>query len=286
MKKLRIAVTGGSGRIGTALVRHLSECGHEVTNIDRHEPQSNAGSFVQADLRNRTAIEPIFRACNAVCHLGEHPGVGRLKPEEAFSHNTAAGSTVMQTAADAGVRRIVYTSSCQVYGAWGHPTFPLERLPIDETYPLRTTNAYAASKAANELFARMLALASPALSIAIFRFPAVMYCESGARKRASLVELAKTRGTDGYCSYLAMPDAADAYARALEAEFSGCEAFHFGAPDIFGAMPITAWLQRHAPEWPAPPPDYPPFQGPLDCRKAHRLLGWRAEPVFELPRAE
>jgi len=285
MKKLRVVVTGGSGRIGAAVVRRLLQDGYDVVNVDRVEPRKPAGEFKQADLRDSAAITPIFRDCDAVCHLGEYPGRRRLTAEGVFAHNTATGSAVMQTAANVGVERIIYTSTCQVYGAWGEPAVALDQLPIDETYPLRPANAYAASKAANEVYARMLAQSQPSVSIAIFRFPAVMICERGPQMNSSLIDLAKRRETDGYCSYLALPDAADAFACALEAEFDGCEAFHFGAPEIFGHVPITEWMQRYAPQLPALPPDYPPFQGPLNCAKAERVLGWRAEPVFAASRA-
>ena len=102
VSSLRVVVTGGSGRIGSVLVRRLIEQGHAVTNVDRRPPDGAPAQakFVFADLRQREILQPIFEQCDVVCHLGEIPNAsGPLPPEQIFAHNTAVGSTVLQTAA-------------------------------------------------------------------------------------------------------------------------------------------------------------------------------------------
>src|SRR6185436_4961681 len=101
----------------------------------------------------------------------EIPNVGgSISPEDVFSHNTQAGSVVLQTAADLKLKRMIYTSTAQVYGCWGYGLVPPVRLPFDETHPLRPQNAYSLGKAAKEWYAQMVSKQS-GLSIAIFRFP-------------------------------------------------------------------------------------------------------------------
>ena len=288
MNPLKVAVTGGSGRIGAALVRHLSARGHHVVNVDRAAPtyvsatSSGAAAavaaavFVQADLRERASLEPIFKGLDAVCHLGEYPGVFRgMTPDGVYAHNTAAGSTAMQAAVDLGIKRIIYTSTCQVYGAWGEPMVPLDHFNFDEEHPKRPANAYSASKFANEAYARMLSRSAPDRSISIFRFPAVFPVETGPGLRERMGEFLKKRGgVDGYGTYLLISDAVEAYALALEANIIGCEAYHFSAPDLFSSAPITEWMKYCKVMAPIVPADYPPFKSPLNCEKAKRMLGW------------
>ena len=69
-------------------------------------------------------------------------------PRDVWADNTRAGSVVLQTAADLKLPRVIYTSTCQVYGMWegASPAVP-QRLPFDETHPLAPGNAYAMWKA-------------------------------------------------------------------------------------------------------------------------------------------
>src|SRR5205823_15132505 len=119
-RPMRVAVTGGSGRIGSFVVKELIGRGHEVINIDRRQPaQAGGARFVFAHLGQREQVQPVLEQVEAVCHLGEIPSVNAgSSPEYVFAENVRAGSVVMQTAADLKLRRVIYTSSCQVYGMW------------------------------------------------------------------------------------------------------------------------------------------------------------------------
>src|SRR5207248_8889123 len=105
------------------------------------------------------------------CHLGEIPSInGAMSSEEVYFRNTRAGSVVMQTAAELKLRRVIYTSSCQVYGMWAEGRAIPQRMPFDETQPLAPQNAYALGKAANEGYARIVAERYGS-SIAVIRLP-------------------------------------------------------------------------------------------------------------------
>src|SRR4051812_27967356 len=110
---MRIAVTGGSGRIGAYVVRELLSRGHEVINLDRRAAKdpANGARFVVIDLARRELVQPIFEQVEAVCHLGEIPSVNAgVSPEEVYAQNTRAGAVVLQTAADLKLKRVIYTS--------------------------------------------------------------------------------------------------------------------------------------------------------------------------------
>src|SRR5437763_4852204 len=109
--RMRVAVTGGSGRIGGFLVKELVARGHEVISIDRiHPRESPAGvKFVFAQLGSRELVQPALERVDAVCHLGEIPNVHQGRSlEDVYAENTRAGSVVMQTAADLELARVIY----------------------------------------------------------------------------------------------------------------------------------------------------------------------------------
>jgi nucleoside-diphosphate-sugar epimerase len=276
---LRVAVTGGSGKIGSALVRKLLELGHAVVNLDLVPPEEPSDArFVQVDLRDRAQVKAAFEHVDVVCHLGEIPHAHHdgMPPAEIFAANTAIGSTVLQTAADLKLRRVIYTSSCQVYGCWGNRSriVPPVKLPMDETQPLRPQNVYALSKVANEGYARFIA-GEHGILVAAFRFPWVVMRRPTDER--ALQHLATSDGpTEGMGSYLFLDDAVSAYLNGIDREVPGFQAYHFAAPDVWSAVPIRARLQRHHPDFPPLPDDWPDFKCPVDCSRAHTSLGWSA----------
>jgi nucleoside-diphosphate-sugar epimerase len=281
MSKMRVAVTGGSGRIGSEVIRALVERGHSVVNIDRRQAAEPICRFVYADLRRREQVQPTLEQVDAVCHLGEIPNanVGR-SPEEVFWHNTRCGSVVLQTAADLKLQRVIYTSSCQVYGIWagrGHGNTRPHYLPLDESHPLQPQNVYALSKVANEQYAQLTA-AEHGLSIAIFRFPWTAAVDPKSDDAMRWLEK-QTGEPDGLATYLHVDDAARAYVAALEHPRPGCEAYHFVAAEVMSAVPIAQRLALH-PDYPPLPHDWPAFKSPVTTQKAREHLGW--EPQFNL----
>lgn len=270
--KLRVAVTGGSGRIGRALVRELFSRGHDVINLDRMPDEQSEARSVLADLGRREDVEPALRAVDAVCHLGEIPSAhGTIAPEEVFSQNVRAGSVVMQTAADLKLRRAIYTSSCQAYGLWDHPRGAPKFLPMDETHPLSPHNAYALGKAAMERYARLVA-EQHGLSVAAFRLPWVASDEYSDAWTQSLRR--EPDETDGFATYCHVSDVVRAYALALENPRPGFEVYHFSAKEILSLYPLAERLARHHPDYPKLPADWPAFKSPLITDKARDHFGW------------
>jgi nucleoside-diphosphate-sugar epimerase len=269
---MRVAVTGGSGNVGRFVVKELVARGHDVINIDRREPAEKVARFVQADLTQRAQVQPIFEQVEAVCHLGEIPNVrGRPSPEEVFATNTRIGSIVLQTAADLQLKRVIYTSSCQVYGMWdGVVTSPM-KLPFDETQPVHPHNGYALSKVCNEGYGRMVA-EKHGLSVAAFRFPYVVSRDYSDDMAASMKDFPPR--TDGFATYLHATDAARAYALALDNRRAGFEAYHFAAEEILSLYPLAERLRRHHPSFPPLPANWPAFKSPLLMDKARRDFGW------------
>ncbi|HYG76628.1 MAG TPA: NAD(P)-dependent oxidoreductase [Planctomycetota bacterium] len=273
---LRVAVTGGSGRIGKHVISQLLARGHSVINLDRKEAARPEARLMYVDLRRRDIIQPIFETVDAVCHLAEIPNVnGPYSPDEVYAHNAQAGAVVLQTAADLKLKRFVYTSSCQAYGMWGDHRIAPQRLPMDETHPLLPQNAYGMAKMANERYAEMVSR-NQGLSLAIFRFPWVLDFDIEADEEGLWMALARSKNpTEGMATYVHVTDAASAYVLAIENPRPGCEAYHFSADEIFSCLPLRERQAKHEPKHPPLPADWPNYKSPLITDKARQHFGWK-----------
>jgi nucleoside-diphosphate-sugar epimerase len=274
MDSLRVAVTGGSGRVGRFVVRHLLERGYRVINLDRRRGDDERARFVYCDVRSRDTLAMALGDCDAVCHLADIPHV-RLGPslDEVYWSNARSGSAVLQTAADLRLRRVIYTSTCQVYGFFDDGRIPPVRLPVDETHPHYPSNAYAISKTATEAFAEMTSRRQN-LAVTILRLPGVMV-EEPSNQRLAAIEREDGPIDDGLKTFVQADDAARAYVAALESNLPGCEAFNICADDVMSALPIAGRLARRHPDFPQLPADWPPHKSPMSNDKAKAKLGWR-----------
>lgn len=281
--KLRIAVTGGSGRIGSAVIKELVTRGHTVMNLDRRgpgEPQPGV-RFVFCDMRRREQIQPVLEQCDAVAHLAEIPhSHAPYSGDEIFSHNTQAGSVIMQTAADLKLRHCIYTSSMQVYGYWGPPPQPtLKVLPMDESHPVQPTNVYSLSKVANEMFAKLMA-DTHKLSISVVRLPGVWGGDFNERWLRWMSSDRDDGPVHELQTYIHASDVAVAYAEMLERAHPGLETYHLTAADVVSLVPLTERIRKHNPELPQLPLDWPAFRSPVLTTKAREKLGWEAKWSF------
>lgn len=146
MKK--ILVTGGSGYIGSVVVRDLLSKGYEVVVFDNLERghRRNLESIcplIVGDLKNR---EEIFAACEkvrpeAVLHFAAYALVGEsmADPMMYFRNNVLGGINLLDAMATVGCERIIFSSSCATYGV-------PPALPIEEDMPQKPTNPYGHSK--------------------------------------------------------------------------------------------------------------------------------------------
>ncbi|HEY3820557.1 MAG TPA: NAD-dependent epimerase/dehydratase family protein [Polyangiaceae bacterium] len=143
---MRIAVTGGSGELGTHVLRRLAadDSAAELVCVDIRPPLvcSPKLRFFHADVRDRAALERAFAGCDAVLHFAFI--VTRKLPRAIFwGINVEGSKNAFEAAAAAGVKRVVYTSSVAQYGVVpGHP------IPIVEETPRRSQPElpYAATK--------------------------------------------------------------------------------------------------------------------------------------------
>jgi UDP-glucose 4-epimerase len=171
---MKIVVTGGAGFIGSHLVDKLAHDGWgEVVVLDNlfrgkreHLSQHNSNkavTFQQIDVRDADALRAPFAGADVVFHLAAQSNVMGAVTDIDYSFNTNVGGTlnVLKVAQQAGVRRVVFTSSREVYGE-------AQRLPVDENHPFNCKNPYGASKAAGEMYTRVFQHIGN-LSVAVLR---------------------------------------------------------------------------------------------------------------------
>jgi UDP-glucose 4-epimerase len=155
-----VLVTGGLGFIGGHLVDGLLAAGvNDIRVFDNHRRAvTNAQDWpvdkvalIRGDVRDRTELQKAMQGCEVVYHLAAQSNVlGAISdPDYSFSTNVGGTLNVLIAAKDVGVRRIVFTSSREVYG-------DQDQIPIPESAPLRPKNLYGASKAAGEMYCRAL----------------------------------------------------------------------------------------------------------------------------------
>lgn len=153
----RIAVTGGAGLLGRYVVRELmADC--DVTVIDL-KPAPEDVAFVHADVRDLAAVRAALRGHDAVVHLAalDH---GIVPEEEAYIDVNVRGTWhVLQAAEEAGVGRVVVTSSVAAVGLGAHNPPPALPIPVDVT--LAPLDSYGLSKQACEAMAQLFVRRGP-----------------------------------------------------------------------------------------------------------------------------
>ena len=145
---MKIMVTGGNGFIGHTLVKDLLEKGHEVKVIDIKPIK-----FLHPKLEfvKKSVLDDIrwdMRDCDAVYHLAAELGVvnSDKKPLGTLAVNIDGTVNVFRCALGTNVKRIVYTSSSEVYGE-------AKEIPLRENSPKSPVSIYGVSKLTAEMYA-------------------------------------------------------------------------------------------------------------------------------------
>lgn len=229
--KQHIVVTGGSGKLGRAVVDDLLAHGYDVTNVDHVAPREKTCRTILADLSEfGQAIDALGNGPNeggshkprpphAIVHLAAIPAP-RIKPDaETFRNNTLSDYHVFESARRLGVRHVVWASSETVLGL---PfDVPPVYVPVDEEVPPRPESAYSLSKLLGETMAEQYCRWDAELKIVGLRFSNVMAVEDYARF-ASFTAASRKWNLWGYID---ARDAAQAVRKSVEATFVGAHVF-------------------------------------------------------------
>ena len=176
---MRIMLCGGAGYIGAHTCVELVGRGHEVVVVDSLVNSSvralerirkitgSSVAFHQLDVRDKAGMAAIFAEAgfDAVMHFAALKAVGESceRPLDYFDNNISGTISLLKSMQDAGVRRLVFSSSATVYG-------DPERVPVREDARLQVTNPYGRTKLVMEQLIEDLCASDPGFRAANLRY--------------------------------------------------------------------------------------------------------------------
>jgi UDP-glucose 4-epimerase len=280
MSGVRVLVTGGAGYIGSHIITDLLASGQSVLSVDSFrnsrpevydaiaEITGRRLDHVRVDLRDTDALRAAvarFRP-DAAIHLAGLKSVAEAAEDPLMYYDVNVGGSIslLRVLEEAGITRIVFSSSATVYGA-------ARVLPVPETHPLCPANAYGRSKRHVEDILSDLAQSRPEMSVAILRYFNPVGCHPSARigewplgppanlmpmvaqVAAGLVPRLVVHGDDydtcdgtGVRDYIHVMDLARAHTSALRwtAGARGARAFNLGVGRGMSVLEIVRTFER------------------------------------------
>ena len=274
---MKIAITGGNGRVGQVVVAAAIEQGHTVVSIDRTNVDAQIKrsdvEYHQVDLTNYDAFEDALSGCEGLIHLAAIPSPGQLPDHVVHNNNVVSSYNALTTAVQLGIDRVCQASSINAIGAAYSRDPHFDYLPVDEAHPTYNEDPYSLSKWICEQQADSIARRNENMSIASLRIHWVVDEKRVVDKviRTDIENKAWARNLWGYVHASAV---ARACLLSLTADFKGHEVFFIVAPNSFVDLPSIELKEKHFPnaEWRGAPSGN---QGFFNCTKAERLLGWQ-----------
>lgn len=154
---MKCIVTGGCGFIGSHIVDKLIELGHEVIVIDNesatchdHFYYNDKAQYHRIDISDYTGIRPLFEEVDHVFHLAAESRIQPAieNPLLCFNTNVYGTAAVLQSAREAGVKKVMFSSTSSSYGLKNVP-------PLKEDMPEDCLNPYSVAKIAGEKMCTM-----------------------------------------------------------------------------------------------------------------------------------
>jgi NAD dependent epimerase/dehydratase len=301
-QKTKVVVTGAGGFIGSHLVERLVELGAEVTAFVRYNSRNDAGLLeilgdkrkeirtVSGEIRELETVRKVTKDAKVVFHLAALVGIpySYVHPNEVVEVNTIGTLNVLTAAKDWGVRKVVVTSTSEVYGT-------AITVPISEEHPKQPQSPYAASKIAADAIALSFYHAFE-LPVAIVRpfntfgprqsdraiIPTLI--SQALTKRA--IEVGNTKPTRDFTF---VTDTVEGFIKVAESDKSVGEEIKLGSGQEISigdlAQKIAALCGRDIQIHPSKE-RFRPAKSEVerllgDASKARKLLGWQPEKDFE-----
>lgn len=140
-----VLVIGGAGYIGSHVARALKRSGHEPLIYDNlstgHQFLANGFELITGDILDHRKLALVLPRVHAVMHFAAHAYIGESvsNPRKYFRNNVEGGLSLLNCAMDAGLKKIIFSSTCAVYGE-------VSGIPISENTVRRPVNPYGVSK--------------------------------------------------------------------------------------------------------------------------------------------
>ena len=315
---MSILITGGAGFIGSHTAVEFLDAGYEIVIVDNLSNSSPVAldrireitgkdfRFYQVDLCDKAALETVFvenPEIDSAIHFAGLKAVGEsvALPGKYYFNNIVSTLNLLEMMSKYNAKKIVFSSSATVYGV-------PETVPINENFPLSTTNPYGETKLMIERILKDFWVSDPDWSASVLRY----FNPIGAHKSGLIGEnprgipnnlmpyIAKvaagqlpylsvfgndypTKDGTGVRDYIHVVDLAKAHLKALERANTrtGIEYFNIGTGKGYSVLELVAAYEKAtgikinyliAPRRPG---DVAKCYA--DAHKAHKVLGWRAE---------
>lgn len=240
----RIAITGGSGRLGRFVAREVART-RDVTVLDR-AAGVDGHRFAPVDIMDLPGLRRALQGHDAVLHLAGIDLDFARDDAETMRVNAMGSWHVLQAAEELGIKRVVLCSSVCASGVnEARPDFPPLALPVDETHPCRPNTAYGLSKLALEAMGE--GFARRGMEVLSLRPTLVMF-EDVVQ---GVIDRAADPAARSLYYYVTPEDVARAFRLALDAGNPLCGSYFITAQDSCHPAPTLDWLTRmlgHAPD--------------------------------------
>ncbi len=240
----KVLVTGAEGFIGSHLVQILIERGYEVRAFVLYnsfnswgwldtlnkEQKSNIEIF-SGDIRDANGVRSALLGCDAVLHLAALIAIpySYHSPQTYLDTNISGTLNILQAARDLGTKRIIHTSTSEVYGS-------AQFVPISENHPLVGQSPYSASKiGADQIVSAFYnSFNLPVVTVRPFNtygprqsaravIPTIITQIANKNRKIKLGALSPTR------DFSFVTDTARAFVSVLESDLGIGEVFNFGS---------------------------------------------------------
>lgn len=287
----RVLVTGAAGLLGSYVVNEISGSA-DIVGLDILPAPEAAKfeSFHDGSIEDIDVVRRAVQGCDAVVHVAARPNIWSGQPDEIIKTNVTGTWNVLQAAEQAGVKRVIVTSSDSVVGftVLEGAMVPPIYLPIDNEHPLHPTDAYAVSKLLCENMARAY-LDRGKMQVVVIRPVYVLYpefeCEVLARAADPLGYKGPAAGGRQPAGggvmwhYVDPRDLACAFRLALEVANPEFGPFFISGPNTLAPEPTIARLAgrmggRQIPVRAPEVYETSPFAPLYDLSGAQNLLGY------------
>ncbi len=285
-------VTGGAGFIGTNIVKQLVQNGHRVRVLDNYSGGKKEDRFqdgveyIEGDIRNMDDLGKAMNGVAGVFHLAAVPRVPYSveHPQETNDHNITGTLNVLVAARDAGVKRVVFSTSSSVYGG------NKGEIALTEDMKLEPKSPYALHKLTGQMYCRLFSelYGLETVSLCYFNIYGPHMDPEGAyalvigkflRQKSKGEPLTITGDGEYYRDYTHVADVVNANILAMESDRVGKGDFiNIGNGRPFSVNQVAALIGGVT-------VFIPPRLGDVrytkaDNTKARELLGW--EPTIKL----
>ena len=274
---MKVLVTGAAGRLGGCVCRMLAESGEEFLAVDKCPDEQADYPIEVANLLEWETCNELLDGVDVLAHFANHANWDSTSPEQLYTENAKMNMNLFQAAANAGCKRIVFSSSIQVMDGQlaikdrlQHPNF-LPYIPMDSDMPAIPRNAYGLSKQAAENALEYFS-ETKGMTCVVIRYPLLV--DSGLLKTA-VENSGMYRGNcyDGF-TYLPVYSGAEVAVHAMTTELEGYHCYFVASKDNLEQRPAQEIIKEELSRLPCNK-SLEEMDSLVDCSKVERELGWK-----------